>query len=100
MLARRRARIPAELSLRFDGIEELDAALDTAIVTRRAPWEAGFLAARVILQYRRGGGLRRSLARLLHRRPCGTRGVDAPDAGRAPIPDLLSTAAAARAATL
>ena len=40
------------------------------------------------------------LARLLHRRPCGTRGVDAPDAGRAPIPDLLSTAAAVRAATL
>ena len=42
MLARRRARLPAELSLRFDGIEELDAALDTASVTHRAPWEAGY----------------------------------------------------------
>ena len=32
-MARRRARIPAELSLGFDRIEELDAALDPAIFT-------------------------------------------------------------------
>jgi predicted nucleic acid-binding protein len=51
----------AEVSVGFDRIEELDAALDPNTLVRRAlPWEAGFLAGKVFLQYRRAGGLRRS----------------------------------------
>jgi predicted nucleic acid-binding protein len=51
----------AEVSVGFDRIEELDAALDPAAFVRRPlPWEAGFLAGKVFLQYRRAGGARRS----------------------------------------
>ena len=51
----------AEVSVGFDRIEELDAALDPNTILRRPlPWEAGFLAGKVFLQYRRAGGLRRS----------------------------------------
>jgi predicted nucleic acid-binding protein len=51
----------AEVSAGFDRIEQLDAALDPATFVRRPlPWEAGFLAAKVFLKYRRGGGTRRS----------------------------------------
>jgi predicted nucleic acid-binding protein len=49
--------IYAEVSIGFDRIEDLDAALPNAYFERRAlPWEAGFLAGKCFLQYRRGGG--------------------------------------------
>jgi predicted nucleic acid-binding protein len=51
----------AELSAGFDTIEDLDAALPERDVTRYAlPYEAGFLASRAYLRYRRRGGARRS----------------------------------------
>ena len=53
--------IYAEISPQFDTIEELDDALPEAYYRRVAlPWEAGFLAGRAFLQYRRSGGIRRS----------------------------------------
>jgi predicted nucleic acid-binding protein len=53
--------IYAEVSPQFDTLEELDEVL-TAEYFRRAslPWEAGFLAGRAFLKYRRAGGVRRS----------------------------------------
>jgi predicted nucleic acid-binding protein len=49
----------AEVSLAYDTIEALDAALQG--LTRLAlPYEAGFLAARCYLRYRKSGGRRRS----------------------------------------
>jgi len=49
----------AEVSLAFDRIEELDAAIPTDFVTREPlPWDAAFLAARAFLRYRRKGGTR------------------------------------------
>ena len=51
----------AEVSLAFDRIEDLDAALDAAAFERRAlPWTAAFLAGRAFLRYRAAGGGRRS----------------------------------------
>lgn len=50
----------AELSVGFDRIEDLDAALPDAIDREDLPWEAAFLAGRCFLQYRRSGGTRRS----------------------------------------
>jgi predicted nucleic acid-binding protein len=51
----------SEVSVGFERIEELDAALDPATFVRRPlPWGAGFMAGKVFLQYRRAGGLRRS----------------------------------------
>jgi predicted nucleic acid-binding protein len=51
----------AEVSIGFDRVEDLDAALPPAYFTREpVPWEAAFLAARVFLKYRRRGGARRS----------------------------------------
>jgi predicted nucleic acid-binding protein len=48
----------AEVSLAYDTIEALDAALHG--LTRLAlPYEAGFLAARCCLRYRKSGGARR-----------------------------------------
>ena len=53
--------IYAEVSIGFDRIEELDAALDPAIFQRRPlPWEAAFLAGKCFLRYRRRGGTRSS----------------------------------------
>lgn len=53
--------IYAEISVRFERIEELEAALPTALFRREAlPWEAGFLAGKCFLAYRRLGGPRRS----------------------------------------
>ena len=53
--------IYAEVSLRFDRIEELDEALPPAYYRRAAlPWDAGFLAAKAFAKYRRRGGERRS----------------------------------------
>jgi predicted nucleic acid-binding protein len=49
----------AEVSLGFDRIEELDAALPPEHFAREAlPWAAAFLAARAFLKYKRGGGAR------------------------------------------
>jgi predicted nucleic acid-binding protein len=53
--------IYAEVSVGFDAIEELEAALPAALYRREAlPYEAAFLAGKVFLQYRRGGGTKRS----------------------------------------
>lgn len=53
--------IYAEVSIRFEGIEELEDALPPALFRRDAlPWEAVFLAGKCFLSYRRRGGGRRS----------------------------------------
>jgi len=53
--------IYAEVSVRFDGIEEVDDALPPEYFVRAAmPWEAAFLAGKAFQQYRRRGGIRRS----------------------------------------
>ena len=53
--------IYAEVSVRFERIEELDAALPVSLFRRDGlPWEAGFLAGKCFRAYRRGGGTRRS----------------------------------------
>lgn len=51
----------AEVSIRFERIEELDAALPADYFERRTlPWEAAFLAGKCFLRYRRRGGARTS----------------------------------------
>lgn len=51
----------AEVSIGFSSIEALDAALPLASYAREAlPWEAGFLAGKCFLSYRRRGGQRAS----------------------------------------
>lgn len=51
------AVIYAEISVRFSRIEDLEAALPTAMFEREAiPFEAGFLAGKAFLSYRRKGG--------------------------------------------
>ncbi len=53
--------IYAEISAGFDTIEDLDEALPTADFTREPlPYQAGFLASRAFVAYRRRGGTRRS----------------------------------------
>jgi predicted nucleic acid-binding protein len=53
--------IYAEVSIRYTTIEALDAALPAGLYQRESlPWEAGFLAGKCFLRYRRGGGLRNS----------------------------------------
>lgn len=53
--------IYAEVSVRFDGIEELEAAIPPAMFRRDGlPWAAAFLAGKAFRAYRRGGGTRRS----------------------------------------
>ena len=53
--------IHAEVSVRFERIEELDAALPPTLFRRDGlPWQAGFLAGKCFLAYRRAGGSRRS----------------------------------------
>ncbi len=53
--------IYAEVSVGFDTIEALEDALPPAEFTRLPlPWEAGFLAGKCFLRYRREGGTRRS----------------------------------------
>ena len=53
--------IYAEISVRFDRIEELEAALAQAGIERRpVPYEAAFLAAKCFVQYRKRGGGRAS----------------------------------------
>lgn len=53
------AIIYSEVSVGFERIEELDDALPTDLFRREAlPFEAGFLAGKAFLQYRRRGGAR------------------------------------------
>ena len=53
--------IYAEVSVRFDRIEDLDEALPPAVFQRvPLPWEAAFLAGKSFLAYRKRGGRRRS----------------------------------------
>ena len=53
--------IYAEISVRFDRIEELEAALSQAGIERRpVPYEAAFLAAKCFVRYRKRGGGRTS----------------------------------------
>jgi predicted nucleic acid-binding protein len=53
--------IYAEVSIRFERIEELEETLPESYFRRDAlPWEAGFLAGKCFVAYRRRGGLRRA----------------------------------------
>jgi predicted nucleic acid-binding protein len=53
--------IYAEVSVGFDMIETLEAALPSDVFRREAlPYEAAFLAAKAFVAYRRAGGTRRS----------------------------------------
>lgn len=53
--------IYAEISIGFQRIEELEAAVPPEVFERRPlPWEAAFLAGKCFLRYRRQGGIRRS----------------------------------------
>lgn len=53
--------IYAEVSVRFERIEDLEAALPTTLFRRDGlPWEAGFLAGKCFRAYRRRGRARRS----------------------------------------
>jgi len=53
--------IYAEISVRFETIEELEEAIPKEIIRRQAlPWEAGFLAGKCFLKYRESGGTRHS----------------------------------------
>jgi len=53
--------IYAEVSIGFDRIEDLDAALPENLVERRPiPWEAAFLAGKCFVKYRERGGAKRS----------------------------------------
>ncbi|MDQ3689495.1 MAG: type II toxin-antitoxin system VapC family toxin [Chloroflexota bacterium] len=53
--------IYAEVSVGFEAIEALEAALPAALYRREGlPYEAAFLAGKVFLRYRRGGGTKRS----------------------------------------
>lgn len=55
------ALVYAEVSIGYDSIEDLDRALPEHYFAREAlPWEAGFLAGKVFVRYRRRGGTRRS----------------------------------------
>jgi predicted nucleic acid-binding protein len=51
--------IYAEMCVRYDRIEDVDAALPRVYFLRaELPWEAGFLAAKCFARYRRRGGQR------------------------------------------
>jgi predicted nucleic acid-binding protein len=52
--------IYAEISVRFERIEELERALPAELEREALPWEAAFLAGKSFLEYRRRGGERRS----------------------------------------
>jgi len=53
--------IYAEVSIRFERVEELEEALPPTMFRRDPlPWEAGFLAGKCFLAYRRAGGKRRA----------------------------------------
>lgn len=51
----------AEVSVRYDRIDDVDEALPSAYFHRlQLPWEAAFLAAKCFERYRKRGGVRRS----------------------------------------
>lgn len=51
--------IYAEVSIGFDRVEDLDAALPSDLFVREPlPWDAAFLAGKAFLSYRRRGGAR------------------------------------------
>ena len=51
----------AEVSVGFDRIEDVEAALPAGTFRREAlPWDAAFLAGQCFLRYRRAGGARRA----------------------------------------
>jgi len=51
----------AEVSVRFETIDELEEALPAAYLRRAPlPWEAGFLAGKCFVQYRKRGGTKQS----------------------------------------
>jgi len=53
--------IYAEVSVRFSQIEDLEGALPSQDYRRaQLPWEAGFLAGKAFLEYRRNGGTKTS----------------------------------------
>ena len=52
--------IYAEVSIGFDRIEDLEAALPDPLRREELPWDAAFLAGKAFLQYRRSGGEKRS----------------------------------------
>ena len=53
--------IYAEVSVRFERIEEMEEAVPADLFRREAlPWEAAFLTGKCFLRYRRNGGARRS----------------------------------------
>jgi predicted nucleic acid-binding protein len=53
--------IYAEVSVTFDSVEDVDAALPASYFVREdLPWAAGFLAGKAYLAYKRRGGTRRS----------------------------------------
>ena len=53
--------IYAEISVRFERIEDLESAIEESGLERRPlPWEAAFLAGKCHLKYRRQGGIKRS----------------------------------------
>ena len=53
--------IYAEVSIGYTTIEALEAVLPTAVYRREPlPWEAGFLAGKCFIRYRRRGGPRKS----------------------------------------
>ncbi len=53
--------IYAEVSIRFERIEDLEEALSPAMFRRDAlPWEAAFLAGKCFVRYRRSGGVKHS----------------------------------------
>ena len=53
--------IYSEVSVGFERIEELDLCLPEMLFKRLPlPWEAGFLAGKVFVRYRRAGGVRQS----------------------------------------
>ena len=55
------ALVYAEVSIGFEAVEALEAALPVDLYRREdLPYEAAFLAGKVFLQYRQAGGVRRS----------------------------------------
>jgi predicted nucleic acid-binding protein len=50
----------AEISVAYERIEDVEAALLDDVERHPLPWEAGFLAGKLFLRYRRAGGRRRS----------------------------------------
>ncbi len=50
----------AEISVAFDRIETLEAALPRQLDREELPWEGAFLAGKCFTEYRRRGGTRRS----------------------------------------